>query len=66
MTAKQQCPRADSRPELVRILVGGSVLVLLALAYLLLASTGRDQHGLLGVIGMGLGYALGGRGGRAG
>jgi hypothetical protein len=66
MMAKQQRPRADGRPELARVLVGGSVLALLAIAYLLLASTGRDQHGLLGVIGMGLGYTLGGRGGRAG
>lgn len=56
----------SDRLELVKVLLGGSVLVLLAVAYLLLAYTGRDQHGLLGVIGMGLGYALRGRGGRAG
>lgn len=55
----------DDRLELVKVLLGGGVLMVLAIAYLMLAYTGRDQHGLLGVIGMGLGYALRGRGGRA-
>ena len=32
MMAKQQRLRADGRPELARVLVGGSVLALLAIA----------------------------------
>jgi hypothetical protein len=56
--------RADDRLELAKMLVGGRVLVLLAVAYLLLECLGRDQRALLSVIAAGLGYVLG-RGGRS-
>ena len=59
-------PRVCARIELVKVLIGGAVLALLVITYLLLAYSGRDQSDLLGVIGMGLGYMLHGRGGRTG
>lgn len=59
-------PRVHDRLELVKVLIGGSVLALLVIAYLLLACAGRDQRDLLGVIGVGLGYVLRGPGGRTG
>lgn len=63
---EQVRPRVYARIELVKVLIGGGVLALLVITYLLLAYAGRDQSDLLGVIGMGLGYMLHGRGGRTG
>lgn len=57
--------KRNDRLELVKVIRGGAVL-LLTIAYALLMYTGRDQQGLLGVIGVGLGYALRGRGDRTG
>jgi hypothetical protein len=48
------------------VLVGGGVLALLVITYLLLAYSGRDQRHLLDIIGLGIAYMLGARGGRAG
>lgn len=63
MKTEQRRLRADDRLELAKVLIGGGVLVLLALAYLLLEYLGRDQRALLSVIAAGLGYVLGrGRG----
>ena len=63
---RQMRPRVCARIELLKVLIGGGVLALLVITYLLLACAGRDQSDLLGVIGMGLGYMLHGRGGGTG
>ncbi|HEV2268512.1 MAG TPA: hypothetical protein VGR92_03565 [Steroidobacteraceae bacterium] len=44
--------KTNDRLELVKVLLGGAVLVLLTIAYAVLAYTGRDRQGLLGVIGV--------------
>lgn len=59
-------PPAYDRLALTKVLVGGGVLALLVITYLLLAYSGRDQRHLLDIIGLGIAYMLGARGGRAG
>ena len=64
MKSKPKGSPAGDRLELLKVVLGGSVVALLAVAYLLHA--GRGQGDLLGVIGVGVGCLLRGRGGRAG